>query len=149
MPAGMPPRDHEEDDGIRLTMQDEQHDEPAAPKTTPDIARDLSSVDRNRQTRAGPQRPHEQRPASEIRIVTKSMPPSRKLIAMNGAIAANSVASLTPCASSLPIDDAARRQRGQRDQLERLLHPLVAQRVERAERHDRQAEQRQDSPSAR
>ena len=76
-------------------------------------------------------------------IVTKSMPPSRKLIAMNGAIAANSVASFTPCARSLPITTRRGRQRRQRDELERLLHPLVAQRAERAERHHGQAEKRQ------
>ena len=43
------------------------------------------------------------RTSSDTRIVTKSMPPSRKLMAMNGAIAAKSVASFTPCARSLPI----------------------------------------------
>jgi hypothetical protein len=39
---------------------------------------------------------------SESAIVTKSMPPSRKLIATNGAMAANNVVSLTACAISLP-----------------------------------------------
>ncbi len=74
---------------------------PMAPKTRPDIARDLSSVDRNRQSEQA-QSAHMNSAASDTRMVTKSMPPSRKLIAMNGAIAENSVISLTPWASSLP-----------------------------------------------
>ena len=46
---------------------------------------------------------HMNRTTSDTRIVTKSIPPSRKLMAMNGAIAAKSVASFTPCARSFPI----------------------------------------------
>ena len=83
---------------------------------------------------------------SEIAIVTKSMPPSRKLIATNGAMAANNVVSLTRLRHQLADDDAPGRQRGQRDEIERLLDALAAQRAERAERHDREPEKRRGSP---
>src|SRR5204863_8986853 len=85
----------------RLRLKSTNSTTATAPKTTPDIARDLSSVDAKRQT-AHDHSDHMNTTASDSRIVTKSIPPSRKLIARNGAIAANSVAIFTPCASSLP-----------------------------------------------
>ena len=81
----MPPRVTRKN-GLRLTMKTKMTMKPAAPNTTPDIARDLDSVDRNRNA-AETHSDHMNNTTSEIRIVTKSMPPSRKLIAMNGAIA--------------------------------------------------------------
>ena len=72
------------------------------PRTSPDIARDLRREDRNRQA-AQAHSDHMNKTSSETRMVPKSIPPSRKLIAMKGASPAKSVASFTACASSLPI----------------------------------------------
>ena len=71
------------------------------------------------------------------------MPPSRKLIAMNGASRGEERRQLHALRQELADHDAARRERRQRDELERLLQTLVPQRAERPERDDGQAEERQ------
>ena len=87
-----------------------QHDAHAAEDEARTSRAILRREDRNRQA-AQAHNDHMNRTSSETRIVPKSMPPSRKLIAMNGAIPAKSVASFTPCARSLPITIAAGRER--------------------------------------
>src|SRR5262245_35777090 len=52
------------------------------PMRPPEIALDLERQERNRQP-AHAHRDHRKSSASEIRIVTRSIPPSRKLVAMN------------------------------------------------------------------
>src|SRR5690242_20241564 len=88
--------------GRRLTESRKKPARATMPKRTPDIARDLNTVDK-KSDRADAQVDQKNRTPSDNRMVTKSIPPSKKLMARNGDIAAKNVVNLTVCATSLPI----------------------------------------------